>query len=593
MNCKTMGLDKQRVKRLLVRSPNWIGDAVMCEPACGALRRLFPAAEITLLAKPSIAELLQGNPSFDRILTYENTGRHAGITGKWALASRLRRENFHLAVLFQNAFEAALLVFLAGIASRYGYATDARGLLLTQAVPVPERSRLGHQVQYYLDLLRPLGPLEAACPPRLYVSEHEEHEALRRLEAAGVHPEEFLVGLNPGSVYGSAKRWLPERFAQAADRLLETCRSMIGRSGRVVIVGGRGEESLGRAVAAQMHHEAVVLTGRTSIRELMAVIKRCGLFLTNDTGPMHIAAAFDVPLVAVYGPTDMRTTSPYGEGHALVRHEVDCSPCLLRECPIDHRCMTGVTVDMVVEAALAQLGTMNDERGTMNQEAEGPKPDLSVPRSALIAPRSTLEGITVFLDRDGTMNRDTGFVKTPEELELFPGVVEAVSRLKRAGARVVVVTNQSGVARGLITSAALEAVHTKLRNLLAEGDTSLDAIYFCPHHPDKDCACRKPKTAMVERAAVQLGLDPSGYYVVGDQRRDIELGYRIGARTILVTTGPTSHEHLAALQLEGHPPDCVAESLEEGVQWILADTRNRRRPSDEPERHTIGPLQST
>jgi len=219
--------------------------------------------------------------------------------------------------------------------------------------------------------------------------------------------------------------------------------------------------------------------------------------------------------------------------------------------------MTGVTVDMVVQAGLQQI---------------------SASRANAVEPeRADLKGITVFLDRDGTVNRDTGFVKTPEELELLPGVAEAVLRLKRAGARVIVVTNQSGLARGLITPAALEAIHAKLRSLLTESGTSLDAIYFCPHHPDEGCACRKPKTGMVQRAAAQLGLDPGGYYVIGDQRRDIELGHRIGARTILVTTGPMSGEHLAALRTDGCPPDCAVASLGEAVEWIVENCRSRQQ----------------
>src|SRR6185295_5467065 len=350
-----MVFEKDRIKRLVVRGPNWIGDAVMCEPALVALRRLFPSAEITLLAKPNISEVLRGSPGFDRVLAYEVPGRHAGLAGKWALASQLRRENFHLAVLFQNAFEAALLALLAGIPHRYGYATDDRRLLLTQAIPAPARFKMSHQVQYYLDLLRPLGSLDVHQPPRLYLTNAEDQAAERSLSEAGIMPTDFLIGVNPGSIYGGAKRWLPDRFAQTADRLVQSYQAQTGKSGGVVIVGAPGEEALGQEIAARMRHRAVVLTGRTTIRELMAVIKRCALFLTNDTGPMHIAAAFDVPLVAVFGPTDASTTGPCGDRHSLVRHAVQCAPCLLRECPIDHRCMTGVTVDMVLEAALNQL----------------------------------------------------------------------------------------------------------------------------------------------------------------------------------------------------------------------------------------------
>jgi heptosyltransferase-2 len=549
------------VKRLLVRGPNWIGDAVMCEPALAALRPLFPAAEITLLVKPAIAELFKGHPGVDRILVYEDPGRHAGLAGKWALANAIRRARFQLAILFQNAFEAALLTFLAGIPARCGYATDGRGFLLTDSVAVPTRTKISHQVHYYLDLLRPLGAVTSAVPPRLYLTDEEEGAMAVKLADAGVGGSDFVVGLNPGSVYGGAKRWLPERFAETAERLIQDCQAGTGRTVRVVIVGARGEEGLGHVVAQKMPHAPVVLSGRTTVRELMAVIKRCGLFLTNDTGPMHIAAAFNVPLVAVFGPTDARSTAPFGNSHSIVRQPVECSPCLLRECPIDHRCMTRVTVERVHQAAVEKLKVGKLESCTIRQPSTF---------------HTSLKGITVFLDRDGTMNRDTGYVKTPDDLELFSGVVEAVARLNRAGARVVVVTNQSGLARGLVTPAALEAIHARLRGLLEEGGASLDGIYFCPHHPDEDCVCRKPQTAMVDRAAAQLGLDPAGYYLVGDKRLDMELGRRIGARSILVTTGPASQDHLASLRAGELAPDYVAAGFSEAVDWIFEDVRSRQ-----------------
>jgi heptosyltransferase-2 len=540
----------------------------MCEPALAILRTLFPSADITLLVKPAIAELFKGHPGVDRIFVYEDRGRHAGLIGKWTLAGALRRAAFNLAILFQNAFEAALLTFLAGIPRRYGYATDGRNLLLSDPIPVPERARIGHQVRYYMDLLRPLGGVDPPRTPGLFLSPEEQESMGRKLALVGIARSDFVIGLNPGSVYGGAKRWPPDRFAETADRLVCEYEAETGRSARVVIVGGRGEETLGNAVATKMRHRPVVLSGQTTIRELMATIKRCGLFLTNDTGPMHIAAAFEVPLVAVFGPTDARVTSPFGGGHAIVRQSVDCSPCLLRECPIDHRCMTRVTVAMVYEAATAQLGVAQSKR----REPESRDVEAFDPSD----PSVSLKGITVFFDRDGTLNRDTGYVRTPVNLDVFPGAVKAVARLKRAGARVVVVTNQSGIARGLLTTIDLETIHTKLRGLFAAGGAPLDAIYFCPHHPDEGCACRKPEPAMVDRAAVQLGLDPSGYYLVGDQRRDIEMGRRIGARSILVTTGPSSLESLAALRTGGQEPDHVASGLDEAVDWIFKDAKSRQ-----------------
>ncbi len=427
------------------------------------------------------------------------------------MASELRRHRFDLAILFQNAFEAAFLTMLAGIPRRYGYATDGRGWLLTDAIGVPDRATVDHQVRYYVDLLRPLGMTQTARSPRLFLSDHERVVMDRRLAEAGVAPSEWLIGLNPGSMYGGAKRWLPERFAETADRLART------HGGRVMIVGAQGEEALGRAIADAMQAKPIVLSGQTSIRELMAVIRRCRVFLTNDTGPMHIAAAFGVPVVAVFGPTDWRTTSPFGSGHGVVRQPVECAPCLLRECPIDHRCMTGVSVDRVYDEAVRQLQMMHAERGTVNAESRLQNSDHATQRSTLSTQDVSLKGVTIFLDRDGTINRDTGYVRTPDELQLFPGVVAALARANHAGARVVLVTNQSGIARGFLTLDALKAIHANLCARLEAGGGWLDAIYYCPHHPDDKCSCRKPQTGMVSQAVADLAIDLSQSYVVGDQ----------------------------------------------------------------------------
>jgi heptosyltransferase-2 len=191
--------------------------------------------------------------------------------------------------------------------------------------------------------------------------------------------------------------------------------------------------------------------------------------------------------------------------------------------------------------------------------------------------RSLLSGVTVFLDRDGTLNEDTGYVKSPEELRLLPGVVTALGRLKGAGARVIVLTNQSGIARGYFNFSDLEAIHSKLRQQLGEAGVELDGLYLCPHHPDDRCTCRKPARGMVERAVADFPIDLARSYVVGDSARDIELAKRIGAQAALVMTGPSGREALAELNERGIPPDYVAENLEQVVDWIMV--RNGQQTS--------------
>jgi heptosyltransferase-2 len=563
-------VDRATIKRILVRGPNWLGDAVMCEPALRGLRGLFPDAQVTLLVKPAVADLFVGHPAVTRLLTYDIKGRHAGLSGKWALAKQLRRQGFDLGVLFQNAFEAAFLTFLARVPRRYGYATDGRSLLLSDPVAVPDPRLLVHQVRYYWDLLKPLGLTGDPPVPELVVLPEEEQAMVGRCAQGGLTPTDIVVGINPGSTYGDAKRWLPERFAEVTERLCRTIHTSPGQQVSVVIFGAKGEERLGQEIAARLSTRSLVLSGATTIRELMAAVKRCSLLLTNDTGPMHIASAFKVPVVAVFGPTDWRTTSPFGGAHAIVREPVDCAPCLLRECPIDHRCMTRVTVDQVYEAATKQLTPLG-----VRGEGLGKTPSL--PHASRLTPYGALDGVTVFLDRDGTLNYDPGYLKIAADLKLLAGVGPALARLKKVGAKLVVVTNQSGVGRGILTLKDLEAIHARLQGLLEQEDVALDAIYFCPHHPDDGCRCRKPNVGMVERAVSELQLDFRRFYLIGDHARDIQLAHRVGAKSVLLTPAPVDAQSLETLKTKQAMPNAMAKSMAEAVDWILEDAKTRLR----------------
>ena len=561
---ESRSVNKEAIKRILVRGPNWLGDAVMCEPTLRGLRSLFPEAQIALLVKPYVAEVFAGHPAVTRVLTYDSKGRHAGLTGKWALAGQLRQQGFDLAVLFQNAFEAALLSFLAGVPRRCGYAIDGRGLLLSDPIALPDRHSPPHLVRYYWDILKPLGLTGDPSAPRLVVFPEEEQAMEERFVKGGLPASDLVVGINPGSTGGRAKRWLPERFAEAADRLCRTIRESRGQQVSVVIVGGKEEEELGQEIASHLSSRSLVLSGTTTIRELMAALKRCEVLLSNDSGPMHVANALQVPVVSIFGSTDWRKTAPFGNPDGLVRQPVDCAPCMLLDCPIDHRCMTRVTVDQVYESATKQLiGLSGSSRSNQTNQTDQ------------INQMNLLDGVTVFLDRDGTLNYDPGYLKIAADLKLLAGVGPALARLKKAGAKLVVVTNQSGVGRGLMTLKDLEAVHARLQGLLEQEDAALDAIYFCPHHPDDGCHCRKPNVGMVERAVSELQLDLRRSYLIGDHARDIQLAHRVGAKAILLTPAPMDAQTLDRLKVEQAMPDALAKSMIEAVDWLLADAKMR------------------
>ncbi len=336
-------------RKILVRAPNWIGDAVMSLPALGALRARFPQAEIVLLAKPWVCELYWHHPAVSRQIVYDSKGGHGGPQGFWRLIRALRAERFEGAILFQNAFHAAWIAWCAGIPVRIGYARDARSSLLTEAIEVPRPAAYGHQAYYYWHLLFRAGLIEKPQPireMRLVVTEAEKKWATKRLASLGLQGPRVLAGLIPGASFGPAKRWLLDRYADLADRLIGAL------DADVLIFGSHDEKPLAESIALTMKHTPAILTGETTLRQLMALLAQCRLVVSNDSGPMHLAAALGSPLIAVFGSTDERATGPLSPRARVVKHCVACSPCGLRECPIDFRCMTGVTVNAVYRAAL-------------------------------------------------------------------------------------------------------------------------------------------------------------------------------------------------------------------------------------------------
>ena len=342
---------------IIVRMPNWIGDAVMCLPALMDLRDHLPHARITLLARPTIGGMLSGHPGVDEVMVYSHQFEHKGLSGLFNLVRLVRKKQFDQAILFQNAFEAAVIAWAAGIPSRIGYATDGRSCLLSKSVPRPDRSAV-HHTSYYQRLVKAISHSPGKNrSPQLFLPPEVKGACVRRFPEVFFSSDSLLIGINPGSVYGSAKRWMPERFAEVGDTLIERLTGDFPGTplARCVLIGGKGEELLGQNIARRMRYEPIVLSGRTTIQELMGVLTRCSVLITNDTGPMHVAQALGVPVAAVFGSTDPCATGPYGQSQGVIKASVRCAPCFLRACPIDHRCMTQVSVEQVVDVALARI----------------------------------------------------------------------------------------------------------------------------------------------------------------------------------------------------------------------------------------------
>jgi len=340
-------LEPSIVRRLLIRAVNWVGDAVMSTPAIGAIRRHLPATEITLLASPLIAELFSPHEWVDKVIVYDREGRHSGGSGRLRLANELHRHRFDAVLIMPNSFDSALIPWLARIPERFGKSSDGRGFMLTHGYHPHKPSTAEHEVDYYLNLVGHFGIPTNCREIRLSVTNTEMQQAEQMLADKNISTDDFIIGINPGAAFGSAKRWYPDRFAEVANRLADMW------AAKVVIFGGPKETDIAGQIEDYMGGKCLNLAGKTSMRELMALIKRCNFFVTNDSGPMHIAAAFGVPLVAIFGSTDHVGTGPLTNNAVIVRKSIDCAPCKLRECPKDHRCMAAIAAKDVIEAATA------------------------------------------------------------------------------------------------------------------------------------------------------------------------------------------------------------------------------------------------
>jgi heptosyltransferase-2 len=345
-------------RRILVRATNWVGDAVMTLPALAALHAACPSAQIEVLARPWAKAVYAAQPGVSRVLAYEQDGRHAGAGGLLRLARELRARRYDWAVLWQNAFEAALIAWLARIPLRLGYARDGRGFLLTHPARLTPGLKQVHETSYYLYILRQAGLLPADPPaqgvqPKLHLRQEDRDWAEKFLAAKGLAGAR-LLGLAPGAAFGPAKMWPAERFAAAA-------RELGGRFEAVLLFGSQGEAKACAEVAAGLEGIAALnLAGATELGQALALLERADLFITNDSGLMHAAAALGRPTVAVFGSTNPVTTRPLGPRVALVRGRASCAPCLKPECVEgDLRCFTSVEPGRVTDAArrlLAQGG---------------------------------------------------------------------------------------------------------------------------------------------------------------------------------------------------------------------------------------------
>jgi heptosyltransferase-2 len=351
------GLPRTGVERIFVRGTNWLGDVIMSLPALWSLRRAFPDAWLAVLAKPWVADLYRLCPAVDEVIIYESPGRHDGLRGMLRLCRELQEKRFQLAVLLQNAFEAAFIATMARIPLKAGYASDGRGFLLSHPVTRTKIIREKHQRDYYLYLMTEMGVPPSWPAGLISIDEEAGKACYDQFIDKDMRPRP-LVGLAVGAEYGPAKRWYPERFAALADRLVEE------EGAGIVLLGSPRDREQASRVADLARHPLVNLAGKTSLLEVTALISHLALLVANDSGLMHVAGALDVPVAAIFGSTNPRATSPLGTRGEVIYKGVTCSPCLKTHCPTDFRCMEMISADEVYHVA-RRLLAKGDKRSSL------------------------------------------------------------------------------------------------------------------------------------------------------------------------------------------------------------------------------------
>jgi heptosyltransferase-2 len=337
---------------ILIIQTAFLGDAVLTTPLLDTLKEHEPAAQISVLCTPETAEIFKHHPAVAHIIVFDKRNQERSLLARWKLIQRLKEKNFSLAVIPHRSFSSALIARLAQIPRRVGFSSSQGQWLMTDTVPF----RWGtHDVERNLTLLGSLGIHQPTAPLHLSPDPKVSATVLERLRAAGLGPHQKLIGINAGSVWAT-KRWLPEGFAAVADRMAMELKT------QVLFIGGGKDRELNDKILGLMKTRAINWAGQTTLSELLAAIAQCSVFLTNDSGPMHIAVACQVPTVALFGPTTKELGFfPYGSGHTVIEKNLTCRPCGLHgadACPLGHfECMKTISADEVFQAVKEKLMT--------------------------------------------------------------------------------------------------------------------------------------------------------------------------------------------------------------------------------------------
>ena len=529
------------INKILIIRFSSMGDIVLTFPVVEALKEEYPDSEIFFLCKKRYKSLLLDHPRIDRVIELDTQGVHKGINGLTRLIKELKPLQLDVILDLHSNLRSFIIRNLVRVKTKVKYNKRwwAR-FFMVYFKPFKIKSK--HTLDCYIQSLQKLGIKSKAKILTFHLNENDKVWADRFLSENGWNGERILLGVAPGARWGT-KEWDKEKFARAVEML----------SGRfamdVVLFGDKNGENTITWINQELSKKRESGKSRGIIQAIdlpfnhvAGILRMCDVLVTNDSGLMHLASFLKVPVVAIFGPTHPKLGfSPLGQDSLVVTVNEKCSPCSLhgkRECHRKERfCMDRISPEEVAEKVFAFL---NREKA-------------------------------VFVDRDGTLIHDKNFISKVEDVEFVPGSLEAIKIFRDMGYKVVIVSNQSGIGRGILTKEIVDKINEFILNQLRKEGLDVDGIYYCPHSPDDNCDCRKPNLEMVNRASSKLNLSLKNSWAVGDKLSDVMLGKNMGGKGGLVLTGYGKKELEKIKQSSSIKPDFVVENLLEAALIIQKD----------------------
>ena len=516
-----------------------LGDVILTTTVLDALKENYRNSEITFLTKQKYQGLFESDPRISSVIYFEPEGKDKGVFGLLHLIKSLNREKFDLIVDLHSNLRSFIIRLLVKSKKKVHYHKKLIPRFLMVRLK-RWRVKPVWTIDNYLKSLGEIGLKAWSRSPRLYSEKENEIWAENFLVENGMSKEGKLAGIAPGAKW-ETKKWDLDKFSSVAKSLSQDLPV------KILLVGDRGDLKPIQGIENYAGKQRTIQAVDLSLDRLIALVKRCDLFISNDSGLMHLASSLGVPTIGIFGPTSPGLGfSPSGLEDKVFWAGVDCSPCSLhgeKECVKGSRyCMDNIKPEDIIKEAKKIIGADK----------------------------------VVFLDRDGTITEEKDFVSRIEEIRFIPGSKEALKILRDLGYKLVIVSNQSGIARGRMTVEQVEKVNDFILKELEKDEVKIEGIYYCPHHPDENCDCRKPRTGMIRRVVQDHHLKLKNSWMIGDKLSDVFLGRNIKGKSILVLTGyGQATKQKIKSNADGcdwHKPDYIAKDLLEAASYIKSET---------------------